>query len=274
MGLAAGNAERRTRELLGDDFMAHARAVDVASGALRLSGFAALPAYARATRDAQYFYVNGRFVRDKLIQHYPTYSQYLRPDAATHVVVVTDDNAGMNPNTFDTMFKALEPGMADYKFHAICGKNDVDDFLWCAQNPACCAFTAEAGDVYLDLIALTGGKWGDLCLQNFTPVFNELSTQVVMGATLACEWTIPEPMGEPIDFNKVNVEFDDGVPPNDVFGKVADPADCANVSDGWYYDNPQMPTKIFVCPQTCTKIQGVDNAKINIQFGCETIIAQ
>lgn len=67
--LAAGNAERRTRELLGDDFMAHARAVDVASGALRLSGFAALPAYARATRDAQYFYVNGRFVRDKLIQH-------------------------------------------------------------------------------------------------------------------------------------------------------------------------------------------------------------
>ncbi|MFT4171474.1 MAG: DNA mismatch repair endonuclease MutL [Rhodocyclaceae bacterium] len=67
--LAAGDAERRTRELLGDDFMAHARDVDVSSGNLRLRGFAALPAYARATRDAQYFYVNGRFVRDKLIQH-------------------------------------------------------------------------------------------------------------------------------------------------------------------------------------------------------------
>ena len=36
---------------------------------LRLSGFAALPAYARATRDAQYFFVNGRFVRDKVIAH-------------------------------------------------------------------------------------------------------------------------------------------------------------------------------------------------------------
>ena len=67
--LAAGDAARRVREVLGDDFMANSRIVDVDSGNLRLSGFAALPAYARANRDAQFFYVNGRFVRDKLIQH-------------------------------------------------------------------------------------------------------------------------------------------------------------------------------------------------------------
>lgn len=67
--LAAGDAERRAREILGDDFMANARRVEVESGPLRLTGFAALPAYARANRDAQFFYVNGRFVRDKLIQH-------------------------------------------------------------------------------------------------------------------------------------------------------------------------------------------------------------
>src|SRR5690606_3372153 len=36
---------------------------------LRLSGLAALPAYSRATRDAQFFYVNGRFVRDKVLAH-------------------------------------------------------------------------------------------------------------------------------------------------------------------------------------------------------------
>ncbi|MEN3112090.1 DNA mismatch repair endonuclease MutL [Uliginosibacterium paludis] len=67
--LAAGDAARRVREVLGDDFMANCRLVDVDSGGFRLSGFAALPAYARANRDAQFFYVNGRFVRDKLIQH-------------------------------------------------------------------------------------------------------------------------------------------------------------------------------------------------------------
>ncbi|PAS95945.1 MAG: DNA mismatch repair protein MutL [Candidatus Dactylopiibacterium carminicum] len=67
--LAAGDAERRVREILGDDFMANCRTVQAESGSLSLTGFAALPAYARANRDAQFFYVNGRFVRDKLIQH-------------------------------------------------------------------------------------------------------------------------------------------------------------------------------------------------------------
>lgn len=67
--LVAGEVSRRVREVLGDDFMANCREVEAVSGALRLSGFAALPAYARASRDAQFFYVNGRFVRDKLIAH-------------------------------------------------------------------------------------------------------------------------------------------------------------------------------------------------------------
>ncbi|MDB5800220.1 MAG: mismatch repair protein MutL [Rhodocyclales bacterium] len=94
--LAPGDAERRAREILGDDFMAQARMVDVASGALRLFGFASLPAYARSNRDAQYFYVNGRYVRDKIIQHalreayadilhgnrHPAYALFLELDPA------------------------------------------------------------------------------------------------------------------------------------------------------------------------------------------------
>jgi DNA mismatch repair protein MutL len=38
-------------------------------GAITLSGFAGSPAYTRASRDAQFVYVNGRFVRDKLLSH-------------------------------------------------------------------------------------------------------------------------------------------------------------------------------------------------------------
>ncbi|HNE17478.1 MAG TPA: DNA mismatch repair endonuclease MutL, partial [Rhodocyclaceae bacterium] len=67
--LPAGPREARVRALLGDDFLAAARAVEAASGLLRLHGYASLPAYARSSRDAQFFYVNGRFVRDKLIAH-------------------------------------------------------------------------------------------------------------------------------------------------------------------------------------------------------------
>ena len=59
----------RIGALLGDEFQASALALDESSAGLRITGAIGLPAHARATRDAQYFYVNGRTVRDKLAAH-------------------------------------------------------------------------------------------------------------------------------------------------------------------------------------------------------------
>ena len=67
--LAAGNAGRRVADVLGGEFADQSRAVEVSAGGLRLTGYAALPAYSRARGDTQYFFVNGRFVRDKLLAH-------------------------------------------------------------------------------------------------------------------------------------------------------------------------------------------------------------
>jgi DNA mismatch repair protein MutL len=67
--LAAGDAQRRVGSLMGDEFLTHARSLEAEAGPLRLTGFAALPAYSRASRDAQYFFVNGRYVRDRLLTH-------------------------------------------------------------------------------------------------------------------------------------------------------------------------------------------------------------
>jgi DNA mismatch repair protein MutL len=67
--LSAADLPRRIRELFGEEFLAAARPVAAAAGDVRLTGFAALPAYTRASRDEQYFFVNGRFVRDKLLTH-------------------------------------------------------------------------------------------------------------------------------------------------------------------------------------------------------------
>ena len=67
--LASADFPQRAREILGEDFFPQARPLDESAGPLRLSGLAALPAYSRAGRDEQYFFVNGRFVRDKLLAH-------------------------------------------------------------------------------------------------------------------------------------------------------------------------------------------------------------
>jgi len=66
--LAPGDAAKRVEAALGAEFARSMRTV-AANGALNISGFAGSPAYTRAARDAQFVYVNGRFVRDKLLAH-------------------------------------------------------------------------------------------------------------------------------------------------------------------------------------------------------------
>jgi DNA mismatch repair protein MutL len=65
----AGNDEQRLRDVLGQEFDADSRPFDARIGPLRLRGRAGLPTASRARADMQYVYVNGRFVRDKLIAH-------------------------------------------------------------------------------------------------------------------------------------------------------------------------------------------------------------
>ncbi|MBB2486342.1 DNA mismatch repair endonuclease MutL [Mitsuaria sp. WAJ17] len=65
----AGSAEQRLLDVLGEDFFGSSRAVYAEAGPLRIYGRAGLPEAARSRSDMQYVYVNGRYVRDKLIAH-------------------------------------------------------------------------------------------------------------------------------------------------------------------------------------------------------------
>ena len=66
---AVSPPEKRFSEILGAEFSAESIDIDESAAGLRLWGIAAKPTYNRNSRDTQYVYVNGRFVRDKLIAH-------------------------------------------------------------------------------------------------------------------------------------------------------------------------------------------------------------
>lgn len=66
---AVSQPERRFAEVLGSEFAAESISLDESAAGLRLWGMAAKPTFNRNSRDTQYVYVNGRFVRDKLIAH-------------------------------------------------------------------------------------------------------------------------------------------------------------------------------------------------------------
>ncbi|WP_395702111.1 DNA mismatch repair endonuclease MutL [Aquabacterium sp.] len=65
----AATPEQRIADVLGEDFIAQSRPVAARIGPLQVSGRVGLPDAARARADQQYAYVNGRFVRDRLIAH-------------------------------------------------------------------------------------------------------------------------------------------------------------------------------------------------------------
>jgi DNA mismatch repair protein MutL len=61
--------EARIAELCGAEFLLHARYFAREIEAVRLEGWLAAPAFSRAQPDMQYTFVNGRFVRDKVLRH-------------------------------------------------------------------------------------------------------------------------------------------------------------------------------------------------------------
>lgn len=67
--LAANTPQQRITDVLGSEFAAQSVWLEEESGGLRLWGMTASPTYQRLSRDSQYVFVNGRFVRDKLIAH-------------------------------------------------------------------------------------------------------------------------------------------------------------------------------------------------------------
>src|SRR5690606_18634775 len=125
--------ERRISALLGQEFMANAVHVDADAAGLRLWGWVALPTFSRSQPDLQYFFVNGRVVRDKLVAHairqayrdvlyngrHPAFVQYVEVDPA---------NVGVNvhPTTqevrfrdsrlvHDCLFKTLHRALAEIR---------------------------------------------------------------------------------------------------------------------------------------------------------------
>ncbi|MFM9926969.1 DNA mismatch repair endonuclease MutL [Variovorax sp. H27-G14] len=93
---AATTREQRLADALSEDFVTQSVAVDRTGGPVRVVGRAGIPDAARSRGDQQFFYVNGRFVRDKVLSHavrsayedvlhgqrQPIYALYLEIDPA------------------------------------------------------------------------------------------------------------------------------------------------------------------------------------------------
>ena len=120
---------------------------------------------------------------------------------------------------------------------------------------------AQAGGTKSAFIVDTAGNVG----QQFIDALN-----AIRGAALACEYLIPTPEAGVVNPAKVNVKFTPEGGQEETWPKYANAAACPPTGNGWYYDNDASPTKILLCPSTCSMVKNT-KGKVDVLFGCDTL---
>jgi DNA mismatch repair protein MutL len=123
--------QQRVAHVCGQAFIDNALEIDFRVGGIHLWGWVALPTFSRSQADLQYFYVNGRMIRDKLVTHgirqayqdvlyhgrHPAYVLYLELDPAVVDVNVHPTKHEVRfregRTVHDFLFRSLHKALAD-----------------------------------------------------------------------------------------------------------------------------------------------------------------
>lgn len=211
-----------------------------------------------------------------LVENFGTYSGFLRPDAVTHFVVVTDDESErMTWTDFRTQMEMLLGH--GFTVHAIASPpgstHCVPSSSWCVFNEEGCSGpngdAADNGEQYWALAMATGGQQHSICTADWSGLFASLTSAIAVPTPLPCRYALPPPP-DGMTFNPglVNVVYTPSASTSEVVvPKVEDYAACGP-SGGWYYEGDD----IVVCPATCDVLRADPEGRVDIVLGCDTLL--
>jgi len=166
---------RRSAQILGEGFAEARLPIDETAGPLRIHGYTGLPTASKARADGQFFYVNGRFVRDKVLVHAvkAAYQDVLHGDRFPSYALALE----LDPALVDVN---VHPSKIEVRFR---DSRAVHQFVFHAVQRALAQTSATAhGSVPSPLPAadtLTSATWrgeqtsfGSLLAPDYTPTFS------------------------------------------------------------------------------------------------------
>jgi hypothetical protein len=217
------------------------------------------------------------------------------PDHVVAVVLVTDGE----PNACGNVAAVANVAQVGWGNGA-----GVRTFVMGVTSPgtSCALDPNPPNQADLDQVAQAGGTTAALIVDLSQDASKQLSDElnkarqqitttttktVIQSSKLACEYTIPPPPeGTVFDPGKVNIRFtSSGGASEQVFRSDSLAACATTAAKSWYYDDPNSPTKILMCPATCKSIDsGVSDAgvvtgngaaapRVDVLLGCASLSA-
>jgi len=205
---------------------------------------------------------------------WPQVKSHLRPESFKAFVEVTDDQSSLSAASFDDfLLKGMAAGyfgtaaQRRYVFHSIVG---VASPLGptAPKTESKCPSSENPGPQYQELSMLTGGMRHPVCDNDYSTVFKDIATSIVN--SLACDLATPGASDAGVlDWSKVKLQYTPGAGGAGpaTFQQVPGKASCGAV-DGFYYDDPKNPTKVTLCPASCSAVSTDKGAKLELLLGC------
>jgi hypothetical protein len=184
----------------------------------------------------------------------------------TALILATDGYPSCEGQTIDGVVGRLQqafggtPSLPTY----VVGVFSADEVAEAQMN---FARLAAAGGTGSPIILTTGDDLTEKLLGALTSIRDKV---------VACDYAIPQPENEPLDLAKVNVSATARSQTLEL-GRVGAADQCAG-RRAWYYDVPPSgsttPTRVVLCPASCSFVQADPAAHVDLAFGCATRIVE
>jgi DNA mismatch repair protein MutL len=175
----------RAAVLLGDELVSASVPIEARSGSLALTGLAGLPQAAKPRAEAQYFFVNGRFVRDRVLAHAvrEAYSQLLHGERQPAYLLFLE----VDPRTVDVN---VHPAKTEVRFR---DSRAVHQFVKHALERALSPSAAEAPVSYASIAApvFRGGQQQSFGLAQPVAAYQAFMSAALTAAVPAAERAPP-----------------------------------------------------------------------------------
>jgi len=195
------------------------------------------------------------------------YERYLRPDATTHFITVTDDDS------LDMEWEDFYAWMTDalgheFTFHAVASERIMPE-VW---NPLGACYAEDGGSAmrpgrrYYALAEETGGLTLSICNSDWGELWEELTERIVVPIPLPCAFRVPpSPTGLPLEPDRFRVVWQvEGEPEPRIIPNVGAEGGCGG---GWWWNGPSG--RVQLCASACEDVEAL-GGRITIDLDCVT----